>query len=225
MIFMKIIKIFNIMFKLSMQYKDITARKLPGSKSSLICIGIIMILNLIPTCIFAQKADWQPKLREIIVNYKDSVVKAHVLLQKAEIDVSDKLVYYWYGQNNINLNMGGYSGQLLQGEYAVFNNNNCLIVKGNFEKGLKHGEWKTWYATGILKTTTIYHQGIPDSEMIIYDATGNILETRRYKNGKLEIKEEDKPKKSFRLRLKKQSQKDTVPTDTLAVPIENMNIR
>jgi len=143
---------------------------------------------------FSQGSEWQPMIREIVVKHKDSTIRAHILIHRENIKTSDRLLYYWFNHDKINKNMGGYSGDLLQGEYLVFDAEDHLITQGNFDRGLKHGTWKQWSAKGIIKKSTDYHYGLIDGEVRFFDDKGNLLKTREYKAGEEQIKTDDKLK-------------------------------
>ncbi len=169
---------------------------------------IVLCSNLL-----SQGPEWQPMIREIVAKHKDSTVRAHILIHKENIKTSDRLMYYWYNQHKINQNMGGYSGDLLQGEYLVFDNDKNLITKGNFERGLKHGTWKHWDANGVLKNSIDYHFGLIDGEVKIYDSEGRLVETKEYKAGEEQIKEAGKMKI-----WKPDEEKDTEQDSTIVIP-------
>lgn len=164
---------------------------------------------------FSQGAEWQPMIREIVVKHKDSTERAHILIHKESIKTSNSLMYYWYNKNKINQNMGGYSGDLLQGEYLVFDNENNLITQGHFERGLKHDTWKHWGSNGVLKKTIDYHFGLIDGEVEIYDNEGNLIEIKNYKAGEEKIKEAGK------MKIWKSDEEENSVQDSIAVTPEN----
>lgn len=177
-------------------------------------VFIFIMLNTLKT--EAQSANWQPMVRDVMVIYKDSVVKAQVLLQSENIETSNNLIYYWYSQNRINMNMGGYSGSLLHGEYQVYSNDKKLIEQGYFEHGLKNGTWKYWNSKGILRQSIGFRAGLPDGECILYDANGVQLEKKKYRAGELQVETVGKIKiwKEEREKLKQQKV-DSLVTDTI----------
>jgi antitoxin component YwqK of YwqJK toxin-antitoxin module len=134
----------------------------------------------------AQSVDWQQQVRDIMIKYKDSVVKAQILLLNENIKTSNNLTYYWYKNDAINTNMGGYSGDLLHGEYQVYSLDRKLITQGFFEHGLKNGTWKYWNTKGLLKQTIEYREGQLNGELIRYDTKGIQIEKKKYKDGILQ---------------------------------------
>jgi hypothetical protein len=164
--------------------------------------------------ISAQSVDWQQQVRDIMISYKDSIVKAQILLIPENIKTSNNLMYYWYGHYAINTNMGGFSGDLLNGEYQVYNTARKLITQGFFAHGLKNGTWKYWNSKGVLKQTMEYSAGLLNGELIVYDARGIQLESRKYKEG---VIQHDSPGilKIWKGDHKNQEQtKDSVATDS-----------
>jgi len=163
--------------------------------------------------ISAQSVDWQQQVRDIMISYKDSIVKAQILLISENIKTSDNLTYYWYGNDEINTNMGGYTGALLNGEYKVYNLSRKLISQGFFEHGLKTGTWKYWNAKGVLKQTMEYREGLLNGELALYDAQGTQTEKRTYKNGILQIESTGKLKIWKGNNKNQETIKDSVATD------------
>jgi antitoxin component YwqK of YwqJK toxin-antitoxin module len=142
-----------------------------------------LLTLLIPLSSTGQSVSWFPLVREVIVNYTDSVVRAHILVQTGEPETEDHLMYYWYKQNQIYKNMGGFSGDLLHGEYLVFDIQKNLITKGYYESGLRHGGWKYWYPNGIIRMALEYKDGLPDGKVLFYNKTGQLTAVEEYRNG------------------------------------------
>lgn len=121
--------------------------------------------------------------REIIMNSKDSIVKIEILTRtqkKQKLENNSR--YYWYHNNQICSNYGGFSGNLLHGKYELFCDGR-LIKSGQFEYGLKSGTWYTWTDRGNIKSKVIYKKGIKDGYFI---KTGdrNLKIVGNYRKGK-----------------------------------------
>lgn len=146
----------------------------------------LMILPgfLIIPCLVRSQSDWSPLNREVEVIYKDSTVRAYILINAVHINTSDQIMYYWYGQDSINCNKGGYAGALLDGPYSVYSNNKKLITQGKFEKGLMTGTWKYWYANGSLKKTIDYRKGMISGFYKIYSMDGSLMINKKFRNDK-----------------------------------------
>ena len=80
--------------------------------------------------------------REINIQFNDSSIKANVLLADKKIKLNNQIDYYWYQNNAIKINQGGFKGKLLDGDYQVTIPKGNLIKKGNFKNGNVSGEWK-----------------------------------------------------------------------------------
>ena len=80
--------------------------------------------------------------------------------------------------------MGGYAGELLHGEYLVYDKEKNLITKGGFAYGLKQGIWKYWNSQGILRYTVEYKDGLLDGEYIRYKQDGEVDFIHKYQDGK-----------------------------------------
>lgn len=156
---------------------------------------------------------WQPSVRDVTISYRDSTIKTQILLLSENIKTLNNLTYYWYAQNKINMNMGGYTGSLLNGEYTIYDKEKRLITQGYFDHGLKTGTWKYWNSKGILRQSIDYREGLPDGVYILFDQKGVQIEKKRYKSGVLQ------EESSGILRIwaaGKQKQKtDTLMTDSL----------
>jgi antitoxin component YwqK of YwqJK toxin-antitoxin module len=148
--------------------------------------------------LYGQKPNWSPSNREIVVHTPDSTIRAYILIQDSDIPASNQLFYYWYDQEQINKNKGGYAGALLDGSYKVYDWQNNLITQGEFDKGLMVGTWKFWDKNGNLRVIAEYKQGQLHGQMITYDPSGEIIQSRKYRKGVEKI-----PR-----RLKKEAEKE-----------------
>jgi len=132
---------------------------------------------------YSQKTKLNMKNSEVIVVYPDSTVKAIVLLKNFTKTPKNNLTYYWYYQDNINKNLGGYSGKILDGKFLVFDLEKKLIGEGYFKKGLKHGVWKRWYPKGGLISIEKYKNGQKNCVSTLFDKTGKTISIIQYKKG------------------------------------------
>ena len=153
----------------------------------------------------AQKNEWSPLNREIVVSYNDSTIRAYILINSIEINTSDRLMYYWYEQDKLNKNKGGYAGALLDGSYSVYDRQKNLITQGNFYQGLRIGTWRYWDKNGYLRKTVDYRDGLMHGSYKIFNEKGSLFEERKFRNGREILKGERK--KAEKLRLKEEKQK------------------
>lgn len=130
----------------------------------------------------------EPKIenRQIIVYKNDTTVKTYIYIGEEQLHTENNLKYYWYYNDKINSNIGGFAGELLDREYLAYNRNDKLVEKGNFNKGLKTGEWKKWGDNGNLISITNWNNGIIEGEYFEYYPNGKIKIEASYKKNMLE---------------------------------------
>lgn len=171
--------------------------------------GFVYILLHLSFVLAGQSADWQPFTREVVISSEDSVIRANILIMPVELKLEDELFYYWYNKGQINRNMGGYSGDLLSGDYLVFDNNKNMITRGAFYYGLKDGTWKYWYHDGNIKRIENWEMGRLDGEIKIYNKSRGILKTVYYKDG-LKIDPKIQKQEILKIKLSKEKSDTTV---------------
>jgi len=175
---------------------------------------ILSLLIVIPFLnINAQQYDWQPLTREVVISQGDSTIRAKILIKQENVNANENYMYYWHNKGRVNNNAGGYAGELLHGEYLVFDSQKRLITQGMFEDGLKEGIWKHWHPNGQLEWMQTYHKGLFDGEQKIFDVSGNLIAETNYKNGRLVAKED----KSFKITKwgNAKSETDTIPNQEI----------
>jgi antitoxin component YwqK of YwqJK toxin-antitoxin module len=143
------------------------------------------ILVLLPCYLSLAQVNDKLKTHLIILNYSDSVVHANILVNDPSIDPLNNKTYYWYLPDQIYYNQGGYSGNLLHGDYKVFDKMNHLYVQGSYNKGLKSGVWKRWLSNGGLLEVVPWKNGMLDGICLYYNSEGLIMAEYKYRNGKL----------------------------------------
>lgn len=79
----------------------------------LLIVGVIFIgCTQMPSNIY-------PTSREITINTDSTRIFAQFLIKPARVNPKDNLRYYWYYTDKISSNVGGYNGNLLNGNYRV----------------------------------------------------------------------------------------------------------
>lgn len=121
--------------------------------------------------------------REINLHQTDSSIKTSVLIEEKKIKVHTLTNYYWYHNNHISTNQGGYSGKLLDGTYQVTSLKGHLITKGKFKKGKKQGLWKKWDEKGALLSIYQWKNGVKNGTYKHYK-DGQLIALGSYKNNK-----------------------------------------
>lgn len=121
--------------------------------------------------------------REIKIVNEDSIVLAHILTRKTEINKieSDKR-YYWYNKGKINSNLGGFHGTLLDGKFELLVKGN-LSITGEFDTGLKTGMWKIWNLNGTYNSTQNWDDGQLNGELLTYYENREVNEKTNFKGG------------------------------------------
>lgn len=158
--------------------------KLNDQKSNVIAILLVLITGTFGVA-EAQKGTMEMKnlVRNVSVAFPDSTIKAVALDVNPKVKIDNTTPYYWYYNNQINHNIGGYYGRLLHGAYRVFNKNNQMITEGNFSNGIKIGLWKYWFANGSLKASALYKNGKLNGDVVYFSMSGEKIRVVEYNNG------------------------------------------
>ena len=146
-------------------------------------IIILMFLMLSLYHAWGQKME-EITHRTITIHQVDSSIKANVLLEQKKIKPSNSIHYYWYYNNAIHINQGGYEGKLLDGVYQVTSKDGKLITRGNFKKGVKVGKWKKWNTKGQLLNVSNWVNGYQSGLSKTFE-DGMLVATNAYAKGKL----------------------------------------
>ena len=122
--------------------------------------------------------------REIIIQSSDSIIKFEILTENPKKqNPNDNIRYFWYHNNQLASNYGGFTGNLLHGNYELLYEGR-LITSGQFEYGLKSGTWYNWSNKGKVRNKIEYKKGIKDGHFIMTDKK-SIKITGKYRKGKL----------------------------------------
>ncbi len=168
-------------------------------------VVLIGLLNISQAQLLRQGYEdiFDPSTRPIVINEKGVRTEANISLENEPRNTSGDCFYYWHHANKIMVTQGGYSGELLHGEYRTFYRSEQLKESGTFKQGLKNGKWTEWAENGYITKIVHWNRGIRHGETIDYDAKGEIKKITVYANGKVinleELKEREKKKlyKSF----------------------------
>lgn len=144
---------------------------------------LIVFILFINTFVFAQKQK-APTQRNIQLYVNDQSIQATVLLKEKKTKPQEAIDYYWYYNNEIKSNKGGYSGKLLTGSYQVTDKKGNLLEQGFFKKGIKNGVWKTWGSNGELSSINTWKKGIKDGEYKLFQK-GKLVEKGSYSKNNL----------------------------------------
>jgi len=139
----------------------------------LLIVGVIFIgCTQMPSNIY-------PTSREITINTDSTRIFAQFLIKPARVNPKDNLRYYWYYTDKISSNVGGYNGNLLNGNYRVLSRENLLVVQGSFSNGLMDGVWKYWYSNGNIKKVETWKNGILKGFPVEYNQDGSLIQVEK----------------------------------------------
>ncbi len=151
----------------------------------------ILFIGLLVGCSQINSNNY-PTYRDITIKTDSSYIYTQTLVKVVKIETVNNLRYYWYSNEKISSNTGGFAGSLLNGTYKVMSSDNRLIEQGLFVNGLKDGVWKYWYGNGNLKRIEVWKKGIQKPSPVEYDIEGNLLSTKEAeRNAEKNISEQD----------------------------------
>lgn len=148
------------------------------SKFFRLYISLLLLIILIPEAISKDPAP----VRDITLVQPDSVIKTAIWNAQPKRNIRLDRNYFWFYNNTICHNLGGYSGKLLHGKYEVFDKAKRLVCTGSFKYGLKEGEWIFWFTNGQIKEYIDYKKGKIQGVKKSYDISGNLVSEVRYRN-------------------------------------------
>ena len=123
-----------------------------------------------------------PLFRKISVDTADFTYTFHISYLEESVIPQNNINYYWYSKGKININEGGFAGQLLVGDYDKTTPDGTLIEKGNFTEGIKSGKWSVWDSSGKLIQITNWKKGKKQGHFWEIDTISNIITRGKYKN-------------------------------------------
>lgn len=139
----------------------------------------LIVFSIISKPVFTQDT------RSVIIYSGDSTIRVTILNNDPGIKAKVDKHYYWCSSETIFMNMGGYSGNLLHGEYSVFNRKKQLVSSGNFNNGLMDGTWKFWDTNGNIIKILSYKAGNLHGRSYFYTPGKDQYIVRNYKKGNL----------------------------------------
>lgn len=146
---------------------------------------LIFVVWLFHSGLASGQENYTKKLtREVGISKLDSSIRFSVLTESPDLEPDQDKEYYWFSQNQVHHNKGGYFGKLLHGDYHLFDNDKRLIVKGAFDKGLRVGKWMEWYSNGVIASMQEWRKGSLHGEVIRYNYDGIIRSVEKFGNGK-----------------------------------------
>jgi antitoxin component YwqK of YwqJK toxin-antitoxin module len=183
------------------------------NKKQLIIKGLFLIL---PFILLSNKQPDKLNYSTLSIVLEEKRTSQHfsIINEKSDVHTRNELEYFWYKNNKLNSNFGGFTGNLLHGNFLEFDSNGNLIIKGNYYFGLKNKIWQVWDKDGKLHREEIWNKGwlkkkITYSDSLIYiekfknnklhgsqitKKNDKIIEVKKFRNG-TPINEKNNPKK------------------------------
>lgn len=122
------------------------------------------------------------KSRRVYLNSEDSLTTIDLLIVDPVVKkIIPEGSYYWFKDNQIHKNIGGYSGQLLDGDYIVESKEGFLLKKGHYANGLRIGVWNEWHENGSKKSKFTYKEGQLIGRFSIWNNLGILTAYSIYK--------------------------------------------
>jgi len=141
---------------------------------------------------FAQKIP-DGGIHKLHIDRSGSTVDAETIPVKLPAHPDPKLWYSWTAGGEIRSTQGGFSGQLLNGDYHSFYENGMPQESGAYIAGLKSGIWRNWNSNGTLFQILTYRSGLRSGGYAVYDANGKLRQTGAYDSDLLEGAVRDYP--------------------------------
>lgn len=133
----------------------------------LILIGIVFSLF---SCMTVKQLDTTKRYRTSdAFIYEFNITEKIIKVKRLKVDKE----YYAFHRGAIVINMGSYSGFLLDGAYKKTMDNGKVLEQGEFDNGLKDGHWKYWNTSGQLIREENWLNGMMHGEFTSYDTKGN----------------------------------------------------
>ncbi|MDB5133279.1 MAG: hypothetical protein JWR02_3028 [Mucilaginibacter sp.] len=130
---------------------------------------IFVMLLFFAGAVYAQKLP-DSGVNKIRINESDKTIVAGITRFDGGLRLKPDRFYYWYSSNAIHSTQGGFSGQLLNGQYSEYYLNKNLKEQGAFKKGLKSGVWESWNEDGTLSRISAWEKGrkVPEGAVSLW---------------------------------------------------------
>jgi len=122
-------------------------------------ILFLLLLVVISSFVCAEIRNDEPMTRTVVVCENEYKITCSVLIEKVKIKTELSTLYFWYQNDQIKSNGGGYSGVLLHGLYQKYDEKKNLVEEGQYAYGTKIGLWKHWNRQGEIIRTVEYKSG------------------------------------------------------------------
>ena len=120
--------------------------------------------QIIPLCILlycinhGQAQSYQTE--EIRIRYSDGIEVFNICKSNPNQDYYEDKEYFWYTEfSDIKSTKGGTGGQLLHGNYKLYDQEGNLRSDKNYHSGLQHGKHTKWDSNGNISSKKTYDKG------------------------------------------------------------------
>jgi len=97
---------------------------------------------------------------EKTIRYLDGYEVFNICKVNPTVTFDDNKSYYWYNEySKVKFTKGGVGGNLLNGNYKLFDKDGNLIIDRNYLLGLEHGSTTTWDSLGNITSKGTYDRG------------------------------------------------------------------
>ena len=143
----------------------------------------LSILLFVP---FILKGNYPSSNTRIVQLHKEESVQEISVLVNSKKTVQPKRdrVYHWYSFDQVQVNEGAFSGQLLHGIYRLYDLSGRLVEQGRFDMGLKAGLWYKWDKDGKINQETEWKNSRKNGKSTSYH-NGRLVREESYRNGLL----------------------------------------
>lgn len=122
----------------------------------------VFFLSVLTLLFLSSSGQSTYETKEIKIAYRNAVELFNICLKNPTLDYNDKKEYFWYTEfSGIKSTKGGTGGNLLHGNYKLYNEKGDLISDKNYYLGLKNGTFKTWDSTGNISQIDKYENDKP----------------------------------------------------------------
>lgn len=125
---------------------------LSSSKTTLFFFKI----SILPISLLGQSCETD----EIRLNYTNAIEICNVCRNNPQMDFDENKEYFWYTEfSGVKSTKGGCGGNLLNGNYKLYDDNGNLLNEKNYSLGVAHGNQTEWDSIGNINNKVEYDHG------------------------------------------------------------------
>ena len=116
-----------------------------------------------------------PFVHSVISEENGRVFQYYIVYQEVGLKTNSQVMYFWHRNGQLRSTKGGYSGNVLHGDFQEFDKSGRMLGKGTYYYGTKNGEWKTWNRNGEIIRLEKWDKGFL-GRRISYDFSKSTIE-------------------------------------------------